>query len=61
MKYEMIGYGHKTIEALDNDTPRGISSANSLFELAEQIAYALWVDQCRYVTIYDDSKVNDDE
>ena len=59
MKYEMIGYGHKTIESLDTDTPRGFSSADSLFELMEQIAYALWVDQCRYVAIYDEGQTDE--
>jgi len=47
----MIGFGHKSIESLDTDTPRGVSDGIKFSDLAENIAYAFWIDECRYVTI----------
>jgi len=49
MKYRMIGYGGRSEDKPHE--PRGVSSADNIFELAEQIAYAMWVDKCAYVTI----------
>jgi len=54
IKFRMIGYGHKSIESLDTDTPRGVTDGIKFSDLAEHIAYAFWVDECRYVTIIDE-------
>ena len=50
MRYRITGYGHTEMKILDNDMPRGDSTV-SLADLQEHIAWALWVDKCRYVTV----------
>jgi len=50
-KFRMIGFGHKSIESLDTDTLRGVTGGIKFSDLAENIAYAFWIDECRYVTI----------
>lgn len=45
-----MGYGDGRDPNNRND-PRGESFAESLAEVPEHIAWALWIDKCRYVTI----------
>ena len=52
MRYRITGYGHTEIKDLDVAfQPRGESLVESLADLSEHIAWALWVDKCRYVTV----------
>jgi len=49
VKYRIVGFGDTRTE--DDDRSRGSSVALNLAEVPEMIAYALWVDKCRYVTV----------
>jgi len=54
--FEVMGFGHKSIPSLDTETPRGFTNGVKLSDLAEHVAYALWVDECRYVTIHEENQ-----
>ena len=56
MKFRVVGFGHREIKELDkfkDGSPfqRGESVVETLAELPEHIAWALWMDKCRYVTV----------